>query len=251
MHRNKMNNKKCSASEYYTFENSFAQHVQKRRQNRLYAVWSVSVTNRHFQVWRPQKNKWSDVMDCFMIYCGGYQRVYYKLLKFGCHGYFFKNKNEQNIQCHRVASCYSFAIHILTTWSCLVLLIVNLSQVNLAFLSDIWNFKTSSWFCKTWENFTSQIKILPKSVIVWQHPLLKMVQSKTFCGLGNPWRTKLQVTFDVFLWLCHGRTKCWPLTLCLPSTNPSIFPTLNKYSVMFSPPRVPRYFRAHWNWGDI
>ena len=37
-------------------------------------VWSVCVTDRHFkkfELWRPVKNKWSDVMDCCMIYCGG------------------------------------------------------------------------------------------------------------------------------------------------------------------------------------
>ena len=53
-----------------------------------------------------------------------------------------------------LTSRYSIAIYILTTRFCLVLLIVNVSQIKLAFLSDIWNFKA--------RNFASRMKILKK-----------------------------------------------------------------------------------------
>ena len=41
----------------------------------LWRVGSVRVTDGHvqiFQLWMPVKTKRSDVMDCFMIYCGEY-----------------------------------------------------------------------------------------------------------------------------------------------------------------------------------
>ena len=60
---------------------------------------------------------------------------------------------------HQLSSHYSTAIYILTTILCLVLLIVNVSQIN--WLS-CQNFNACSRFCKRWENFASQMKILKK-----------------------------------------------------------------------------------------
>ena len=37
--------------------------------------WSVHFTDGHsknLQLWRPVKKKWSDMMNCVLIYCGGY-----------------------------------------------------------------------------------------------------------------------------------------------------------------------------------
>ena len=79
----------------------------------------------------------------------------------------YLNENQWNVQCHRVGdryfaltSCYSFAIHILTTWSYRVILIVHVSQIDwLCCQIIIWNFQASSRYHKRWENFASQMKI--------------------------------------------------------------------------------------------
>ena len=99
--------------------------------------------------------------------------------------------------CHRVGdrylaltSRYSVAIYILTTRFCLVLLIVKSDK--LAFLTDIWNFKASSRFCKRWENFASQMKILKKGHFLTTPPLKNgLVQE--ILHLGNLCRTKYAV----------------------------------------------------------
>ena len=54
----------------------------------------------------------------------------------------------------------------------------------LAFFSDIWNFKTHSKFCKRWENFASQIKIVKKCHYLTTH-LLENGLVREILRLGN------------------------------------------------------------------
>ena len=120
-------------------------------------VWSVRVTDghvQHFRIWIPVKKK-SD-------------QKWWIDLKFGCHGYLFKWESI-NVQCHRVGvryfaltSCYYIAIHILTTISCLVLLIVNFCQIYWLSGQIFGISKQTLDFCKRWENSASQMKILKK-----------------------------------------------------------------------------------------
>ena len=138
----------------------------------------------------PVKNKWYDVMDCFIIYCGGYHYVSWKSIEFGCYGYLFK---WESMKCSMpqsgiyfaLTSRYSIAIHIPATWSCLfyiVPLMVNFSQIN-------WLSCQISGISKQALDFVRDGKVsrprwnLAKSVTFWEHPLLKMVWSKTFCAL--------------------------------------------------------------------
>ena len=55
-------------------------------------------------------------------------------------------------------------------------------------------FNASSRFCKRWENFASQMKIL-------KTPPLENGLVQEILHLGNLWRTKFLVTLDSF----HGR----------------------------------------------
>ena len=54
---------------------------------------------------------------------------------------------------------YSYDIHILTTGPCLVLLIVNVSQIDWLCWQLIGISKQALRFRKKWDNFTSQMKI--------------------------------------------------------------------------------------------
>ena len=90
-------------------------------------MWSVRVTDGHsqnFQLWKPVKI--SDQMWLIVLW-------------FILEGITKSSENQYNfvamvIHLHEnnfaLTSRYSFAIHILTPWSCLVLLIVNVSQIN-------------------------------------------------------------------------------------------------------------------------
>ena len=102
-------------------------------------VWSVRVTDGHLKkmpTLNARKNKWSDVMDWFMIYCEGYHQVSWKSIRLVAMVTYL-NENQWTVPSHRVGdryfaltSRYSIAIYILTTRFCLVLLIVNVSQIN-------------------------------------------------------------------------------------------------------------------------
>ena len=145
--------------------------------------------------------------------CGGYQWVYWKLLKFGCRGYLLNFKWESmkysmpQMGDRYFAFDFSFAIHILITWSCLVLLIANVSQIDwlcfqifgiskqaLDFVRDgtilrpIWKFSKTCNFLTT---------IIPLEI--WFGPLQDLLH------LGNLWRTKFLATFDGF----HGSESLW------------------------------------------
>ena len=152
-------------------------------------VWSVCVTDRHFQnfqLWMPVKI--SDQMwwiDLWFIVKG--------ITK--CHSIKFAmvtylNENQWNVQCHRVGdryfaltSRYSIAIYILTIF-CAVLLIVNVSQINrlscqiFGISKQALDFVRDGKFCIPDEKFEEK-----KNAIFWQHPFLKTVWSKKFYTL--------------------------------------------------------------------
>ena len=140
----------------------------------------------------------------------------------------YLNENQWNVQCHRVGdkyfaltSHYSIAIYILTTRFCLVLLIVNVSQMNWLSCQMFGISMQALDFVRDGENFVSQMKILKKKCHFLTTTRLENGLVQEILHLGNLWITKFLVTLDSFhgresisvdfmikYILCNGRTKC-------------------------------------------
>ena len=166
-------------------------------------------------------------MDCFMIYYGGYQ---YKK----CQNYknlvalvTYLNENQWNDQCHRVGyfaltSRYSFAIHILTTWSCLVVLIANVSQINWLACQILGISKQALDFVRDGKSLRPRWKFSNQNIFLTT-PSLENGLVQDLLRLKSLWRNKFLITFDEFhgseslsvyfmikniFCVCYGRTKC-------------------------------------------
>ena len=139
----------------------------------------------------------------------------------------YLNENQWNVQCHRMGdryfaltSRYSIAIYILTTRFCLVLLIVNVSQINWISCQIFRISKQALDFVRDGEILRPRWKIWKKCQFLTTPPLENgLVQE--ILHLGNLWRTKFLVTSDSFhgresisvyfmikYILCNGQTKC-------------------------------------------
>ena len=122
----------------------------------------------------------------------------------------YLNENQWNVQCHRVGdryfaltSHYSIAIYILTTRFCLVLLIVNLSQIDCLSCHMFGISMQALDFVRDGEILRPRWKFLKKSVIFFTTPPLENGLVQEVLHLGNLWRTKFLVTLDSF----HGRER--------------------------------------------
>ena len=97
-----------------------------------------------------------------------------------------------------LTSHYSFVIHILTTWSCLVLLIVIVSQINWLYCHIFGIAKQALDFVRDEKSLCPRWKFSKKiNTFVTTPPLENSLVHGLLC-LGNLWRTKFLVTFDGF-----------------------------------------------------
>ena len=143
----------------------------------------------------------------------------WKSIKFGCHGYLSKwesmkcslPQSGRLIFCINLTSRNYIAIYILTTRCCLVLLIVNVSQINWLSCQIFGISKQALYFVRDGKILRPRWKLKAKVYLFFYNtPSRKWFGPTKNLHLGYLWRTKFLVTFEIF----HGK-KVFQLIVCV------------------------------------